>query len=108
MSHREHESRRHARQAPTSGQGSRGASRGHGTHLPSRQVGDPDPQTRKPGRLPKDVAAVRQTGIRVTTKEGGHVPMVSKMRVLGLWLEENGANSELVTWLQKKVAPATN
>ncbi|KAL1480072.1 hypothetical protein MTO96_051342, partial [Rhipicephalus appendiculatus] len=57
---------------------------------------------RKPGRLPKDVAAARQTGVHVTTKEGGCIPTVSKIRVLGLWLEENGANSELVTRLRKK------
>ncbi|KAL1486959.1 hypothetical protein MTO96_046738, partial [Rhipicephalus appendiculatus] len=57
---------------------------------------------RKPGRLPKDVAAARQTGVHVTTKEGGRIPTVSKIRVLGLWLEENGANSELVTRLRKK------
>ncbi|KAL1466180.1 hypothetical protein MTO96_042902, partial [Rhipicephalus appendiculatus] len=63
---------------------------------------------RKPGRLPKHVAAARQTGVRVTTKEGGRIPTVSKIRVLGLWVEENGANSELVTRLQKKVAAATN
>lgn len=63
---------------------------------------------RKPGRPPRDVADARQTGVRVTTKEGGRIPTVSKIRVLGLWLEENGANSELVTRLQKKVAAATN
>ncbi|KAL1463942.1 hypothetical protein MTO96_043116 [Rhipicephalus appendiculatus] len=57
---------------------------------------------RKPGRLPKDVAAARQAGVHVTTKEGGRIPTVSKIRVLGLWLEENGANSELVTRLRKK------
>ncbi|KAL1469561.1 hypothetical protein MTO96_041015 [Rhipicephalus appendiculatus] len=57
---------------------------------------------RKPRRLPKDVAAARQTGVHVTTKEGGRIPTVSKIRVLGLWLEENGANSELVTRLRKK------
>ncbi|KAL1474478.1 hypothetical protein MTO96_020661 [Rhipicephalus appendiculatus] len=58
---------------------------------------------RKPGRLPKDVAAARQTGVQATTKEGGRIPTVSKIRVLGLWLEENGANSELVTRLRRKL-----
>ncbi|KAL1466837.1 hypothetical protein MTO96_042481 [Rhipicephalus appendiculatus] len=33
---------------------------------------------------------------------------VPKIRVLGLWLEENGANRELVARLQKKVAAATH
>ncbi|KAH8038364.1 hypothetical protein HPB51_001332 [Rhipicephalus microplus] len=54
---------------------------------------------RKPGRPPRDVAEVRQTGVYVTTKAGLRILTVSKIRVPSLWLEENGANSKLVSRL---------
>nr|XP_037280510.1 uncharacterized protein LOC119173829 [Rhipicephalus microplus] len=54
------------------------------------------------------VLDARRLGIRVMTKKGTQIPTVSKIRVLGLWLEENGANHELVVRLQKKVAAATH
>ncbi|KAL1468924.1 hypothetical protein MTO96_025140 [Rhipicephalus appendiculatus] len=52
--------------------------------------------------------ASRRLGIHVTTKKGTRIPTVSKIRVLGLWFEENGADRELVAQLQKKVAAATH
>ncbi|XP_070387864.1 uncharacterized protein [Dermacentor albipictus] len=61
----------------------------------------------KKGPLPQAVLDARRLGVRVTTREGTRIPTVSKLRVLGLWLEENGANRELVARLQKKVAAAT-
>ncbi|KAH6922875.1 hypothetical protein HPB50_020002 [Hyalomma asiaticum] len=41
-------------------------------------------------------------------QEGTRIPTVSKIQVLGLWLEEHGANHELIARLQKKVATATH
>ncbi|KAH6941351.1 hypothetical protein HPB50_016734 [Hyalomma asiaticum] len=63
-----------------------------------------------PEQMTKGIGVVdaRRLGICVTTKEGTQIPTVSKIRVLGLWLEEDGANRELVTRLQKKVAAATH
>ncbi|XP_054928786.2 uncharacterized protein [Dermacentor andersoni] len=63
---------------------------------------------RKKGPLPQAVIDARRLGVRVTTREGTRIPTVSKLRVLGLWLEENGANRELVARLQKKMAAATH
>ncbi|KAH6941184.1 hypothetical protein HPB50_014882 [Hyalomma asiaticum] len=63
-----------------------------------------------PEQMAKGIGVVdaRRLGICVTTKEGTQIPTVSKIRVLGLWLEEDRANRELVTRLQKKVAAATH
>nr|XP_037285050.1 uncharacterized protein LOC119177979 [Rhipicephalus microplus] len=63
---------------------------------------------RKKGPHPQAVLDARCLDIRVMTKEGTQIPTVSKIRVLGLLLEENGANHELVARLQKKVAAATH
>ncbi|XP_075738417.1 uncharacterized protein LOC142783725 [Rhipicephalus microplus] len=63
---------------------------------------------RKKGPHPQAVLDARRLGIRVMTKEGTRIPTVSKIRVLGLWLEENGVNHELVARLQKKVATVTH
>lgn len=63
---------------------------------------------RQKGPLPQGVVDARRLGICVTTKEGTQIPTVSKIRVLGLWMEEDGANRVLVTRLQKKVAAATH
>lgn len=61
---------------------------------------------RKTGPHPQAVLDTCRLGIRVMTKEGTQTPTVSKIRVLDLWLEENGANHEPVARLQKKVAAA--
>ncbi|KAL1424126.1 hypothetical protein MTO96_003624 [Rhipicephalus appendiculatus] len=63
---------------------------------------------RKRGPHPQAVVDARRWGIHVTTREGTRIPTVPKIRVLGLWLEENGANRELVARLLKKVAAATH
>ncbi|KAH6925199.1 hypothetical protein HPB50_001567 [Hyalomma asiaticum] len=54
------------------------------------------------------VVDARRLGVCVTTREGTQIPTVSKIRVLGLWLQEDGANRDLVAGLQKKVAAATH
>ncbi|KAH6942235.1 hypothetical protein HPB50_002028 [Hyalomma asiaticum] len=77
------------------------------THL-DRPEGRTHPGPRKKGPLPQGVVDARHLGVRITTRGGTQIPMVSKIRVLGLWLEEDGAHRELVARLQKKVAAAAH
>ncbi|KAL1471224.1 hypothetical protein MTO96_040037 [Rhipicephalus appendiculatus] len=62
---------------------------------------------RKKGPHPQALVDARRLGIHVSTREGTRIPKVPKIRVLGLWPAENGAESELVARLQKRPPPRT-
>lgn len=61
---------------------------------------------RRFGKPSRDVAELHKRGIRLTTRKGTEIPMVQKIRVLGLWIEARGTNTETITRLEKKVTAA--
>lgn len=61
---------------------------------------------RKMGRPPKGTSEFQVNGITLTSKCGRTIPIVQRIRVLGLWLEAKGTNNEVMTRLNCKVMAA--
>ncbi|KAH7944219.1 hypothetical protein HPB52_017423 [Rhipicephalus sanguineus] len=54
------------------------------------------------GTPSRDVAELHKREIRLPTRNGTEIPMVQKIRVLGLWVKARGTNAEIVARLEKK------
>ncbi|XP_075732659.1 uncharacterized protein LOC142775204 [Rhipicephalus microplus] len=59
----------------------------------------------KKGRLPKNYVPSENQEIKLTSSNGSPIPMVKKIRVLGMMIEQNGGNGEA---LRKIMAKATS